>query len=369
VLLGAATVALAGCPQAPTEDTRLEFSPLTEAARAALVTELLDVTGDRAANLVTLAEVDHAADASCPTRTVEGDVVVYTATKCTGAATGVRWDGRLEAENSQRSGRLGSTTYDFSRPEELRFFDWHADRPGLPLVVAGKRRYAPGPGLGETLVDNQVQRAGDTMITLDVHLSCVARGTARACQTLDGSTAAYASDAAGGDFTVDATLRLDDAKLTGLLRLGGIDELVLDTQRRDDAGCMRYHVGSGPFSYCPAEPPGASSSSQFSWRCDDDGAARLGTAVKDAPIFVKAELRRGHAQQQVALAPTGHDELSDRDTFESEPTSITVVDTAEVPCREQMNRVAARIVSVYADGSTRCDRFGEGEEFDAQACF
>src|SRR5262245_24988375 len=78
----AATSLLTACPDG--EEAKISFAQAPAAQRAAVVPAALGLTGEQAANLVTLAEIDHAADAACPTRNLVGTTVVYEAQGCEG---------------------------------------------------------------------------------------------------------------------------------------------------------------------------------------------------------------------------------------------------------------------------------------------
>jgi hypothetical protein len=361
LFLGAATTLLAACPSS--EDAKVQFATATVAQRAAVVPAAIGLTGEQAANLVTLAEIDHAAGASCPARAVEGDAVVYTAAGCKGAASGITWNGRIEAVNSPRTDRLGASI-DGSKPEELRFVGVHADRPDAPLAVDGLLRVSPGTLAGDVRILNQLTTTTTESISLDVESRCSHEGGTIECRSQPGASGEIAG-LGHFDLIVVTSATLD--QLTARVVLRGEDELRLDSAVRDANGCPTLLVaGAAAGSVCLPELSDAAASriAGASWTCAEGNAVKLTGFAADAPIFAKVELRQGTSQQEIALAFVSRDATTKDERWESAATPL-----AEGLTCASLGDIGVRAVAVYADGRIDCQTTGDWEAFDGRGCF
>jgi hypothetical protein len=362
LFLGAAATALSGCDQ---EETKVQFAQVTEAQRAAVVPAALGLTGEQAANLVTLAEIDHVADASCPTRTIVDDAIVYEAKGCQGAASGITWKGRIEAVNSPRTDRLGAAI-DASKPEELRFFDLHADRIDVPLTVDGVLRLTAGASNGEQLVSNQLTTSTGESIRLSVDLSCTLEGGSRVCKTLPGASGELLGV---GRFDIAATLSTTLNDVSGQLVLRGEDDLRVDTNQRTAKECLIYQVAGKEAGHVCLPELGSDDATHVdgvSWTCGADNAISLTGFAEGAPVFTKVELlRKGVREKEIALSFAKREPTTQVDRWAS---AATPLDAGSFSCA-QLSDIGIRVVAVFADGTTDCYVTGNWDAFDGRTCF
>lgn len=361
LFLGAATTLLAACPDG--EDARAQFASATVAQRAAVVPAAIGLTGEQAANLVTLAEIDHAAGATCPARELVGDAVVYTAAGCQGAASGITWTGRIEAGNSPRTDRLGAAV-DASKPEELRFVGLHADRPDAPLAIDGLLRLSYGAQVGDVRILNQLTTTTSETVSLDVESRCSRDGATRECRSQPGASGEIAG---AGRFDLVVVQRTTLDQIAARVVLRGEDELRLDSAVRDASDCLTYQIaGKDAGSVCLPELSTAAASriAGVSWTCAEGNAVELTGFAADAPIFAKVELRQGTAQKEVALAFVSHDEATQEDRWASVATPL-----GDGLACASLGDVGVRAVAVYADGRIDCQVTGDWEAFDGLGCF
>ena len=368
-VLLAAAASLTGCTP---DEQHADFSKASAAQREAVIPAGLDLQGEKAAILVTLAELDAQAQvegvAACPTRTVaESGAVVYEAKACTGAITGMAWDGRIEAKNSPRAALLGSKV-DARQPEELRFIAVTAGK----LKVDGELITTPIEGVlkGQRVIHNALTLDDGVKLSFDVDLDCHIDGAALACRTKDGSSGSIEKL---GRFDVRAVQSSTDGNISGSLELTGENVLRLDAGVRDADECIAYTIGEQPGGrVCLPELTSAdpTSLSGVGWECTSaDGVDAIGFdgAAKGEPLFSKVELRRAGVQVEIELDFVEYDKVND--VYRWAADDVALADAGSFTCADVNATVGVRMVAIYKNGSVECSTVGgDFNAFAGQPC-
>jgi hypothetical protein len=365
-VLLAAAASLTGCTP---DEQHADFEKATAAQREAVIPAGLDLQGEKAAILVTLAELDAQAQAegvvACPARSIaDSGAVVYEAKACTGAITGLAWDGRIEAKNSPRAALLGATI-DAKKPEELRFIALTAGK----LKVDGELVTTPVDGVlkGQRVIHNALTLDDGVAVSFDVDLDCHVEGAALACHTKDGSSGSIADL---GRFDVRAVQSITDGNVSGSLELSGENVLRLDAGVRDADECIAYTIGEqAGGKVCLPELTSADPTSLagIGWECTGADAISFQGAAKGAPIFGKVELRRAGVQEEIALDFVEYDKVNDVYHWAAE--DVALADAGAFTCADVNATVGVRMVAIYANGTVECSAVGgDFNAFAGQPC-
>ncbi len=247
-LLVASSLLAAGCDEDPVEvippsaPAVIRFAQATPAQRDAALTAALGRSARRGVESLYFAQADHEADSTCPARQVAGDQVTYTSNGCTGGS-GLVYTGAARAKNSPVTGDFVFIEDERdARPSEIVFADYAVELPDGVLRLDGTIRQSQAAPKGNYTLDVQLAIDDGVRLNLSQSMSC----DDVACDAQVGSKGSIVGK---GDFTIQAHVPHTGA--SGHVTLRGQDELTLELDTRDEAGCAVYRIdGRLAGSFC-----------------------------------------------------------------------------------------------------------------------
>ncbi len=166
-------------------------------------------------------------------------------------------------------------------------------------------------------------------------------------------------------------MRSTSGRLAGVITLAGVDELSLDTDRRDAAACVTYDVGGvAGARYCRPELTGTTGQhvDGVAWTCEREASMlQLTGFARGAPLYTEVQLRRAAVQREIALDFVRLDQTTGDDEWRS--PAVPLADAGNFSCTALASDVGVRMIAVYADGSIACHVTGDWPEFYGRLCF
>jgi hypothetical protein len=351
------------------------FAQASTAQREAAIRAGLGVGPAQGFLALFMAELDHAQNPACPSRTQVGDTIVYEASGCTGAVFGATYRGRAEATNSPFTGGIFSedSGADPTKPMELRFVDFHADRAEQKLALDGTLwQSSPEPEAGYTAKSHLVVDDG-VAVRIDVDMSCAPAGAALRC-TNDAD--ARGEITALGDFAIAfdvAHQGEDDSEATGWLELRGEDVLRL-SMSKDADGCLPYTIdGAAAGHMCPDEssqpepdpdPPVSPGVTGLGYSCSGD-VLSLEADTEPNVTALTVTVKQGAFVREVPLVRTQVGEGSEIvTTFQAD---LALGGDVPLDCGA-LEHVGFRFDATLDDGSAQCQLYGDESQFAGETC-